>query len=154
MAYGQNGEPVRVEQGYPIRMIVPGWEGPFNVKYLSHIKVVDQPYVAWNEAINHSIPRADIGGKSRWYHFQWATKSVITRPSAGLETTPQGLCPDHRLGLVRWGRDHQGRSVHRRRPELEGSEASDAGAYEGAYPVYVRLGLGRRRDGDHVAFHG
>jgi sulfane dehydrogenase subunit SoxC len=85
VAYGQNGEPVRVEQGYPIRMIVPGWEGPFNVKYLSHIKVVDQPYVAWNEAMNHSIPRADIGGKSRWYHFQWATKSVITRPSAGLE---------------------------------------------------------------------
>jgi sulfane dehydrogenase subunit SoxC len=42
VAYGQNGEPVRVEQGYPIRMIVPGWEGPFNVKYLSHIKVVDE----------------------------------------------------------------------------------------------------------------
>jgi sulfane dehydrogenase subunit SoxC len=90
VAYGQNGEPVRVEQGYPIRMIVPGWEGPFNVKYLSHIKVVDQPYVAWNEAMNHSIPRADIGGKSRWYHFQWAPKSVITRPSAGLEKLRKG----------------------------------------------------------------
>jgi sulfane dehydrogenase subunit SoxC len=38
VAYGQNGEPVRVEQGYAIRMIVPGWEGPYNVKYLSHIK--------------------------------------------------------------------------------------------------------------------
>jgi sulfane dehydrogenase subunit SoxC len=84
VAYGQNGEPVRVEQGYPIRMIVPGWEGPFSVKYLKHIKVVDQPYMAWNEAMNHAIPRADLGGKSRWYHFQWATKSVITRPSAGL----------------------------------------------------------------------
>jgi sulfane dehydrogenase subunit SoxC len=85
VAYGQNGEPVRVEQGYPIRMIVPGWEGPFSVKYLSHIKLVDQPYHAWNESMNHSIPRADVGGKSRWYHFQWAAKSVITRPSAGLE---------------------------------------------------------------------
>ena len=90
VAYGQNGEPVRVEQGYPIRMIVPGWEGPFSVKYLKHIKVVDQPYMAWNEAMNHSIPRADLGGKSRWYHFQWATKSVITRPSAGLEALRKG----------------------------------------------------------------
>src|SRR5215472_18796577 len=85
VAYGQNGEPVRVEQGYPIRMIVPGWEGPFSVKYLKHIKVVDEPYNTWNESMNHSIPRADLGGKSRWYHFQWATKSVITRPSAGME---------------------------------------------------------------------
>src|SRR6266699_4656902 len=85
VAYGQNGEPVRVEQGYPIRMIVPGWEGPFNVKYLSHIKVVDQPYHTWNESMNHSVMRADIGGKSRWYHYEWGPKSVITRPSAGLE---------------------------------------------------------------------
>jgi sulfane dehydrogenase subunit SoxC len=83
VAYGQNGEPVRVEQGYPIRMIVPGWEAPFSVKYLSHIKVVDQPYHAWNEAMNHSVVRADVGNKARWYHFQWATKSVITGPSGG-----------------------------------------------------------------------
>ena len=85
VAYGQNGDPLRVEQGYPIRMTVPGWEGPFSVKYLRHIKVVDQPYNTWNESMNHSIPRADLGGKSRWYHFQWAPKSVITRPSAGME---------------------------------------------------------------------
>ena len=90
VAYGQNGEPLRIEQGYPIRMIVPGWEGPFNVKYLSHIKVVDQPYHAWNEAINHSIPRVDLGGKSRWYHFQWAAKSVITRPSGGMKLPGRG----------------------------------------------------------------
>jgi len=90
VAYGQNGEPVRREQGYPIRMIVPGWEGPFNVKYLSHIKVVDQPYHTWNESMNHSVARADIGGKSRWYHFEWGPKSVITRPSAGLEIPRRG----------------------------------------------------------------
>jgi sulfane dehydrogenase subunit SoxC len=90
VAYGQNGEPVRREQGYPIRMIVPGWEGPFNVKYLSHIKVVDQPYHTWNESMNHSVARADIGGKSRWYHFEWGPKSVITRPSAGLAIPGRG----------------------------------------------------------------
>jgi sulfane dehydrogenase subunit SoxC len=85
VAYGQNGEPVRVEQGYPIRMIVPGWEGPFNVKYLSHIKLTDQAFHTWNESMNHSVVRADIGDKARWYHFEWGPKSVITRPSAGLE---------------------------------------------------------------------
>src|SRR3989442_1097373 len=53
------------------------------VKWLKHIKVVDQPYITWNEAMNHSIPRPDLGGKSRWHHFQMAPKSVITRPSSG-----------------------------------------------------------------------
>jgi len=85
VAYGQNGDPLRVEQGYPIRAIVPGWEGPFNVKYLKHIKVVDQPYNTWNESMNHSVSRPDLGGKARWYHFQWGPKSLITRPSAGME---------------------------------------------------------------------
>jgi len=85
VAYGQNGEPLRVEQGYPIRLLVPGWEGPFNVKSLKHIKVVDQPYNTWNESMNHSVSRNDLGGKARWYHFEWAPKSLITRPSAGME---------------------------------------------------------------------
>jgi len=69
-------------------MIVPGWEGPFNVKYLRHIKVVDEPYHTWNESMNHSVMRADLDGKSRWYHFEWAPKSVITRPSAGMKIPP------------------------------------------------------------------
>jgi sulfane dehydrogenase subunit SoxC len=90
VAYGQNGEPLRVEQGYPIRLVVPGWEAPFSVKYLRHIKVVDRPYNAWNESMNHSVSRPDLGGKARWYHFQFGPKSVITRPSAGLNIPGRG----------------------------------------------------------------
>jgi sulfane dehydrogenase subunit SoxC len=90
VAYGQNGEPLRVEQGYPIRLLVPGWEAPFSVKYLRHIKVTDQPYHTWNESMNHSVARPDIGGKARWYHFQFGPKSVITRPSAGLKIPGRG----------------------------------------------------------------
>src|ERR1700730_14340465 len=90
VAYAQNGEPVRPEQGHPLRMVVPGWEGPFSVKWLKHIKLVDQPYMTWNESMNHSIPRPDLGGKSRWYHFQMAPKSVITRPSGGLKLPGRG----------------------------------------------------------------
>ena len=111
VAYGQNGEPVRVEQGYPIRMIVPGWEGPFNVKYLRHIKVVDEPYHTWNESMNHSVPRADLGGKSRWYHFEWGPKSVITRPSAGLAIPARAMSrlPAWRGPAAAWSR----RSMYR-----------------------------------------
>jgi sulfane dehydrogenase subunit SoxC len=90
VAYFQNGEPVRPEQGYPLRLLVPGFEGPSSVKWLRHIKVVDQPYMTWNESMNHSIPRPDLGGKSRWYHFEMAQKSVITRPSGGLKLLGPG----------------------------------------------------------------
>jgi sulfane dehydrogenase subunit SoxC len=90
VAYGQNGEPLRVEQGYPIRLLVPGWEGPFSVKYLKHIKAVDQPYHTWNESMNHSVARPDIDGKSRWYHFQFGPKSIITRPSGGMKIAGRG----------------------------------------------------------------
>jgi sulfane dehydrogenase subunit SoxC len=90
VAYGQNGEQLRIEQGYPIRLVVPGWEAPFSIKYLNHIKVVDQPYHTFNEGMNHSIQRADLGGKSRWYHFEMGPKSVITRPSAGLTIPGKG----------------------------------------------------------------
>jgi sulfane dehydrogenase subunit SoxC len=90
VAYGQNGEPLRIEQGYPIRLLVPGWEAPFSVKYLSHIKVVDQPYHTWHEAVAHSVVRPDLGGKARWYFFQSGAKSVITRPSAGLKMPGRG----------------------------------------------------------------
>jgi len=85
VAYGQNGDPLRIEQGYPIRAIVPEWEGPHNVKYLRHIKVVDEAYNTWNESMNHSVVRPDLGDKARWYHFAWGPKSVITRPSGGME---------------------------------------------------------------------
>jgi sulfane dehydrogenase subunit SoxC len=103
VAYAQNGEPVRPEQGHPLRMVVPGWEGPFSVKWLKHIKVVDQPYMTWNEAMNHSIPRPDLGGKSRWYHFQMAPKSVITRPSSGHKLPGPGYYEITGLAWSGWG---------------------------------------------------
>src|SRR5438093_13768479 len=52
VAYAQNGEPVRPQQGYPLRLVVPGWEAIRSVKWLSRIKVVDQPYMAWHESGN------------------------------------------------------------------------------------------------------
>ena len=42
LAFGQNGEAIRPEQGYPVRLMVPGWEGNINVKWLRRLKVTDR----------------------------------------------------------------------------------------------------------------
>jgi sulfane dehydrogenase subunit SoxC len=92
VAYGQNGEPVRPEQGYPLRLLVPGWEAPYSVKWLKQIKVVDQPYMTWDESVHHSTTdRPYLGGKARWYNFTMPPKSVITRPSGGLQLPGPGF---------------------------------------------------------------
>jgi len=50
VAYGQNGEAVRPEQGYPLRLVVPGWEGNVNVKWLHRLHVTDQAAMSRDEA--------------------------------------------------------------------------------------------------------
>jgi sulfane dehydrogenase subunit SoxC len=92
VAYGQNGEAVRPEQGYPLRLLVPGWEGPFNVKWLRRIKVVDQPYMTKVETILHAYLRPDQKGKALWFQFEMPPKSVITRPSGGQKLPGRGYC--------------------------------------------------------------
>ena len=70
VAYGQNGEAVRPEQGYPLRLLVPGCEGISNVKWLRRIKVVDQPYMSMmgkhhvRQSESRTAKRA--GSSSRW----------------------------------------------------------------------------------------
>ena len=49
VAYGMNGEPLRPQQGFPLRLIVPGFEGIFNIKWLRHIKAVDQYQLNMND---------------------------------------------------------------------------------------------------------
>src|SRR6476620_10248640 len=81
VAYAQNGEPVRPEQGFPLRLIVPGWQGINNVKWLRRIDLVDEPYMAMMESTKY--PSLKLDGKSRWFEFELGPKSVITRPSGG-----------------------------------------------------------------------
>jgi len=81
VAYGQNGEPVRPEQGFPLRLVVPGWQGINNVKWLRRIDLVDEPYMFMMETSRY--PSLKLDGKSRWFEFELGPKSVITRPSGG-----------------------------------------------------------------------
>ena len=79
VAYGQNGEALRPGNGYPLRLIVPGWEGNINTKWLRRIKVVDSPYMTRMESPDHTSLMPD--GKARQFLFVMEAKSVITFPS-------------------------------------------------------------------------
>jgi sulfane dehydrogenase subunit SoxC len=79
VAYGQNGEALRPEQGYPLRLVVPGWEGNINIKWLGRIMVTDEPFMTREEAAIYTDLMPD--GKGRWFTFPMEAKSVITRPS-------------------------------------------------------------------------
>jgi sulfane dehydrogenase subunit SoxC len=81
VAWDQNGEPVRPEQGFPLRLVVPGWQGINNVKWLRRIDVVDEPYMAMMETSRYPSIKPD--GESRWFEFELGPKSVITRPAGG-----------------------------------------------------------------------
>jgi sulfane dehydrogenase subunit SoxC len=89
VVYGQNGEAVRPEQGYPMRLLVPGYEGINNVKWLRRIKLVDEPYMGMLESTTYPSLRPD--GKARWFQFEMGPKSVITRPSGGQQLAGAGF---------------------------------------------------------------
>ena len=79
VAYRMNGEMLRPEQGYPVRLVVPGWEGNVWVKWLRRIKLGDQPWYTREETAKYT----DLleNGKARKFTFEMDAKSVITSPS-------------------------------------------------------------------------
>src|SRR3989454_9699003 len=89
LAYGQNGEALRPAQGYPLRLIIPGWEGNTNVKWLHSLKLTDQAYMARDETSKYSDLMPD--GKARIFTYQMEAKSVITFPSGGQTLPGRGL---------------------------------------------------------------
>jgi len=89
VAYGQNGEAVRPDQGYPLRLVVPGYEGINNVKWLTRIKLQDQPTMDKREIVDYPELRPD--GKARWFNSEIGPNSVITRPSGGERLPGRGF---------------------------------------------------------------
>jgi sulfane dehydrogenase subunit SoxC len=81
VAIYQNGEHLMPGNGYPMRLLLPGYQGNMNVKFLRRIKVVDQPAMSFFESKNYSqiLP----GGKTWRFHFLMEVKSFITHPSFG-----------------------------------------------------------------------
>ena len=89
VALYQNGEAIRPEQGYPMRLLLPGFEGNINVKWLRRLKVVDAPVDARDETSHYTELMPN--GKARQYEFLQAVKSVIVKPSFGMTMKGPGL---------------------------------------------------------------
>ena len=81
IALYQNGERLRPENGYPMRLVVPGWEGVLNVKWLRRLELTAEPAMTRNETAKYTelLP----SGKARMFTFVMDAKSVITSPSPG-----------------------------------------------------------------------
>ncbi|HRN74926.1 sulfite dehydrogenase [Ottowia sp.] len=89
VAYGQNGEMLRPENGYPLRLVVPGVQGVSWVKYLRRVEVGDKPWGAKDEAIHYVDLLPD--GTHRQYTSIQECKSVITTPSGGQVLLDKGF---------------------------------------------------------------
>lgn len=89
VVYGMNGEMLRPENGYPLRLIVPGVQGVSSVKWLRRIEVGDQPYAAKDEAVHYIDLMPD--GLHRQYTSIQECKSVITSPSGGQVVLNKGF---------------------------------------------------------------
>ncbi|SHG42015.1 sulfite dehydrogenase [Bradyrhizobium erythrophlei] len=96
IAYGQNGEPLRPAHGFPIRLIMPGFEGNLNIKWLRRLKFGDQPWMTRWETDRYTQLLAN--GKAMQFQLRMETNSVITSPSGMMEIRP-GY---HRITGLAW----------------------------------------------------
>jgi sulfane dehydrogenase subunit SoxC len=97
LALFQNGERLRPENGYPVRLFLPGWEGNMSVKWLRRLKIVSAPIMTKDETSRYTDLQAD--GKSLMFTYPMDVKSVITRPSHGMTLSGAGL---HQISGIAW----------------------------------------------------
>lgn len=97
LVYSQNGERLRPQQGYPLRLLLPGFEGNMNVKWLRRLKVVSEPAYSREETSKYTDLMPD--GTAREFTFYMEAKSIITRPSGGQRLTEKGF---HEISGIAW----------------------------------------------------
>jgi sulfane dehydrogenase subunit SoxC len=97
VVYGQNGEMLRPEQGYPLRLLVPGVQGVSSVKWLRRLEIGEAPWNTREESLHYvdMLP----GGKHRQYTWIQEAKSVITSPSGGQTIVDRGY---HEITGLAW----------------------------------------------------
>jgi len=89
LAYGQNGEALRPEQGYPLRLVVPGWQGNVNIKWIRRLQLGDAPWFTREETSKYTELMKD--GKARGFTWPIFAKSVITFPCPEMSVKGPGL---------------------------------------------------------------
>jgi sulfane dehydrogenase subunit SoxC len=90
IVFAQNGEAIRPEQGYPIRLFLPGWEGNISIKWLRRLEVSDQPFYTREETSKYTDLITKTG-KARMFTFTMEAKSVITFPSGDMKLPGPGF---------------------------------------------------------------
>jgi len=97
LAYSQNGERLRPQQGYPLRLLLPGFEGNMSVKWLRRLRVAAEPAYSREETSKYTDLMPD--GSAREFTFYMEAKSIITRPSGGQRLSAPGF---HEISGIAW----------------------------------------------------
>lgn len=107
LAWGQNGEALRPEQGYPLRLVAPGWEGNLQIKWLRRIEVGEKPWHTREETARYSDFMPD--GTARQFTFVQEANSVILRPSGGMRIPSKGF---YEISGLAWSGRGKVKEVH------------------------------------------
>ena len=141
VCYGQNGEPVRPQQGFPLRLLVPGFEGIYQIKYLRRIKVVDRYYMTYDD-YGHINPDP----KTAALTAQLGPKSVITFPSGGQQLPGRGF---YEISGLAWSGGGMVRSIEVSTDN--GKTWREAEIQSPVYPkAHVRFGFGWDWNGEET----
>jgi sulfane dehydrogenase subunit SoxC len=138
VAYGMNGEPIRPQQGFPLRLIVPGFEGIHQIKYLRRIKVVDRYYMTYDD-YGHINSDPKVAALTA----QIGPKSVITYPSGGQQLAGPGF---YEISGLAWSGTGAIRKVE---VSIDGGQRwQEAELRSPAYPMaHTRFGFHWKWDG-------
>jgi sulfane dehydrogenase subunit SoxC len=128
LVYSQNGERLRPQQGYPLRLLLPGFEGNMNVKWLRRLKAVAEPAYSREETSKYTDLMPD--GMAREFTFYMEAKSIITRPSGGQKLQNTGF---HEISGIAWSGHGK---VKRVDVSVDGGESWQAAALQ--EPVLTR----------------
>jgi sulfane dehydrogenase subunit SoxC len=97
LVYSQNGERLRPQQGYPLRLLLPGFEGNMSVKWLRRLRVAAEPTYSREETSKYTDLMPN--GSAREFTFYMEAKSIITRPSGGQRLSAAGF---HEISGIAW----------------------------------------------------
>lgn len=91
VAYAQNGEPLRPANGYPVRLLLPGWEGNMCIKWLRRLEAIDRPNMSRDETARYTDPLPN--DTARQFSFEMDAKSIITTPAYPRRLAAPGWVP-------------------------------------------------------------
>ena len=147
IVFAQNGEAIRPEQGYPMRLFLPGWEGNISIKWLRRLEVSDKPYLHARGDVEIFRPHHHDRQVAH-LHLHDGGEVRDHLPVRRDEAAGAGFLRDHRAGLERARQDRARRDFDRRRQELESGIAAGSGAGDQPDALPLPVDMGRQAGGD------